>query len=106
MSRRLSIRARVWLALTLPPLSWFAFEQGLSALLHLRCNATSLGIAWGLASILLCSLAARIAWPLHQRRGPLASAWLARLALAVAAIFALAILFQTLALSIVPPCVG
>lgn len=106
MSWRPTIRARAWLALVLPPGAWFTFQQGLSALLHVRCDATFIGIAWDLTSILICALALRIAWPLRRHQGALANPWLARLAVAVAAIFALAILFQTLALSIVPPCIA
>ncbi|TCU54625.1 hypothetical protein EDF58_10856 [Novosphingobium sp. PhB57] len=106
MIRRLSIRARAWIALLSPPSVWFVFEQGLSALLHARCDAAPVGIIWGIASLALCAIAARIAWPLKTHDGDLANSWLARLAIAVAAIFALAILFQTLALSLVPPCVG
>lgn len=106
MTWRLSIRARAWTALLLPPLTWFGFQQGLSALLHARCDATAIGIAWGIVSVVLCALAARIARPMRQHDGALANPWLARLAIAVAAIFALAVVFQTLALTIVPPCVG
>lgn len=106
MTGRLSIRARAWTALLLPPLTWFVFQQGLSALLHARCEAAAIGIAWGIVSLVLCALAVRIAWPMRQHDGALANPWLARLAIAVAAIFALAVLFQTLALTIVPPCVG
>jgi len=103
---RLSIRARAWIALLSPPAVWFVFEQALSALLHVRCDAAPFGIIWGIASLALCAIAARIAWPLKAHEGDLANPWLARLAIAIAGIFALAILFQTLALSLVPPCVG
>jgi hypothetical protein len=106
MTRRLSIRARAWTALLLPPATWFTYEQGLSALLHARCGDTAIGIAWGIVSLALCALAVRVAWPLRHHEGELANPWLARLAIAIAAIFALAVLFQSLALSIVPPCVG
>jgi hypothetical protein len=106
MIPRPSIRARAWSALLLPPVSWFVFEQGLSALLHARCDNAVIGIAWGLVSLALCGLAARFAWPLKEHEGDLANPWLARLAIPVAGIFALAILFQTLALTIVPPCAG
>ncbi len=103
---RLSIRARAWIGLLLPPMTWFLFEQGLSALLHADCGRWRIGLAWGVVSIALCALAARIAWPLTGSHGPLSHTWLARLAIAVAGIFALASAFQTLALLIVPPCVG
>ena len=95
-----------WIALLLPPLSWFLFEQGLSAVLHADCGQSGIGIVWGLISLALCGLAARLAWPLRGPHGALANAWLARLGIVIAAIFALAIGFQLLALVIVPPCVA
>ena len=106
ISPRLSIRSRAWIAILLPPLSWFAFQQGLSALLHAACGRWMAGFFWGLASLALCALAARMAWPLRASRGLLVHRWLAAIALAVTAIFALAIAFQILALLLVPPCVG
>ena len=106
ISPRLSIRSRAWIALLLPPLSWFAFQQGLSALLHAACGRWTAGIVWGLASLALCALAVRMAWSLRAPHGLLVHRWLAAIALTVAAIFALAIAFQILALLLVPPCVG
>jgi hypothetical protein len=49
-----------------------------------------------------------IAWPCAKPAGDQTPprAWLSRVALLLAAIFALAIAFQTLAVLIVPPCVG
>jgi hypothetical protein len=102
----MTIRARAWAALLLPPIAWFTFEQGLSALLHWDCRLWSAGILWGLASLGACCLAVRLAWPLRRPAGPLADPWLGRLAIAVAGIFALAISLQTLATLIVPACVG
>lgn len=102
-----SQRARSWTALLLPPLAWFGFEQGLSALLHARCDLAGWGLAWGAASFALCALAAWLARPLARRGGDLlAGVWLARLAPVLAGIFALAIAFQTLAILLVPACVG
>lgn len=101
----MSIRARAWTALLLPPLAWFLFEQGLSALLHAHCGRSGIGVAWGVASLIVCGVAFRIAWPFRTREGALANPWLARLALVAAAFFALAICFQTLALLMVPACV-
>jgi predicted Co/Zn/Cd cation transporter (cation efflux family) len=102
-----SVRARSWLALTLPPVAWFGFQQGLSALLHARCDLAGWGIVWGVASLAACALAAWFARPLARRGGDLlASLWLARRGLAIAGIFGLAITFQTLAILLVPPCVG
>jgi hypothetical protein len=54
----------------------------------------------------LCAAAAVIAWPLARRSdtGAEARPWLGRIALLAAGIFALAILYQTLAVLIVPSC--
>lgn len=101
----MTIQARAWLALLLPPVIWFLFEQGLSALLHADCSASNIGVAWGLASLAVCAIAFGMAWPFRSRGSDLANPWLARLALVATGFFALAILFQTLALLIVPPCV-
>ncbi|THD34601.1 MAG: hypothetical protein E7773_14560 [Sphingomonas sp.] len=100
----MSIRGRAWTALLLPPVSWFVFEQGLSTLLHADCTQWGIGLAWGIVSLTLCGVAFRIAWPLRQPREGLADIWLARLALVTAGLFALAIAFQTLAISMVPAC--
>lgn len=103
----MSPRARNSLALVLPPLAWFGFQQGLSAVLHARCDLSGLGLVWGVASLAICGVAAWLARPLARRNGDrLAMLWLARLALMLAGIFALAITFQTLAILLVPPCVG
>lgn len=101
----MSIRARVWMALTVPPLTWFLFEQGLSALLHADCTRSAIGIAWGVASLAICLLALRVAWPLRQAGDVLTDHWLARLAIVLAGLFSLAIAFQTLAIVMVPACV-
>jgi len=102
----MSVRGRAWAALLLPPFTWFAFEQGLSAVLHSACGRVTIGIAWGAFSLILCGLALRIAWPLARQSGDLAAdLWLARLAMIGAAFFGLAIAFQTLAILLVPACV-
>lgn len=106
MSMRPALRTRTWTALALPPSSWFLFQQGLSALLHADCTRVGWGLAWGAASLLLCALAARVAWPLRGDHGALVNPWLARLAIALAGVFALAIAFQSLAIALVPSCVG
>lgn len=100
----MSIRARAWAALVLPGFTWFLFQQGLSALLHSRCQLWPIGLAWGVASLALCLMALRLAAPLARHEGRLANPWLARLAMALAGIFGLAISFQTLAVLIVPAC--
>ena len=101
----MSIRARAWTALFLPPVAWFLFEQGLSALLHADCSRSGIGVLWGAASLIACAIAFRIAWPFRIHEGVLVNPWLARLALIVACFFALAIAYQLLALLIVPSCV-
>jgi hypothetical protein len=102
----MSRRARTWIALALPPVAWFVFEQGLSALLHADCTRSGIGLAWGLASLVLCATASRIGWRLRGPHGALAEPWLAGLAIVLAGLFALAIAFQTLAVAMVPACVG
>lgn len=102
----MSIRARAWTALLLPPFLWFAFEQGLSHVLHARCGLIYVGLGWGAVSLAGCGAAAWLAWSLARRHVELSDVWLARLALVIAGIFSLAIAFQTLAIVMVPPCVG
>ena len=101
----MSIRARAWAALLLPPVTWFVFEQGLSALLHARCARWDIGLGWGLASLAVCGVGLRVGWPLRKSHGGLANPWLAQLSIAVTGLFALAIAFQTLAILLVPACV-
>lgn len=102
----MTIRARAWTALAIPPFAWFAFQQGLSALLHADCTRAGWGIAWGIASLAGVAFALRLVWPLRRHEGELANPWLARLAAVLCGIFALAIAFQTLAVAMVPACVG
>jgi hypothetical protein len=103
-------RWRPTIALLLPPLAWFLFQQGLSGLMRVRCGAGGppLGPLWGGAGLLLCIVALWLAWPAGTR--PIradrpVSTFIARMAMLGAGVFALAILFQTLATLIVPPCV-
>lgn len=102
----MTIRARAWTALLLPPLAWFLFEQGLSAVLHADCGRTGIGAVWGVASLAGYATAFRIAWPFRARGTVLTNPWLAQLALVVAGFFGLAIVYQTLALLVVPACVA
>lgn len=112
MSESLSRTARVrpWAALLLPPVAWYVFELGLGSVLKVDCAPVGawLGLAWGLASLAVCGLAMAIAWPCALPAGDQTPprAWLSRVALLLAGIFALAIAFQTLAVLIVPPCVS
>ncbi|CAM3149442.1 MULTISPECIES: hypothetical protein [Sphingomonas] len=98
--------ARAWTALAVPPVTWFVFEQGLSAVLHSDCGRSGLGVAWGAASLAVCLGALWFGWPYRTRRSSLSNVWLARSAMLVAGFFALAIGFQTLAVLWVPPCVA
>jgi hypothetical protein len=102
----MSMRAKAWAALLIPPVAWFAFEQGLSAVLHADCSRRYVGIIWGLASLAACAIGLRMGWSLRTQPDALVDPWLARLGIAVAGIFSLAIAFQTLAIAIVPACVG
>jgi len=101
----MSVRGRAWTALLLPAVAWFAFEQGLSAVLHSACGRVWIGIAWGVVSLVLCGVSIRMAWPLARAGAVSADLWLARLATLGAAFFGLAITFQTLAILLVPACV-
>ena len=101
----MTLRARAWTALLLPPFAWFLFQQGLAHVVHVRCNvAGPVGAGWGVASLAVCAAAALLA---RRRADPeLMSAhpWLCRVALLGAGVFALAIAFQTLAAVMVPAC--
>lgn len=101
----MSIRRRTWMALLIPPFAWFTFQQGLSALLHADCSHSDIGLFWGVASLAACGVGLRVGWPLRRVHGALANPWLARLGMMLACVFALAILFQTLAILMVPACV-
>lgn len=109
MRRRDPQRVRPWIAFVLPIAAWFVFQQGVGGPLHVNCAVGRpwLGPLWGGASLLLCGVAARIAWPQARVEGEGIRGvvpWLARVALLSAGVFALAILFQTLATLIVPSC--
>lgn len=102
---RAGAHLRPWLAFGVPPVAWFAFQQGLAMTLRGRCAAAGvpLGPILGLVGLLLCGAAARLAWS-RMRGGTSADRFLSRVALLGAGLFALAIGFQTLATMIVPPC--
>jgi hypothetical protein len=100
----MTVRGRAWTALVLPPVTWFLFEQGLSALLHADCTRSGFGLAWGALSLILCGVAFRLAWKMRRASEVLTDIWLARLALIMSPLFALAIAFQTLAITVVPTC--
>jgi hypothetical protein len=97
-----------WVALALPPSTYIVFEYGLATSLRPACAAVGswLGPLWGGASLLVCALAAALAWPMARTLSsdPPTRPWIARVATVVSGIFALAIAFQTLATLIVPSC--
>ena len=101
-------RMRPAIALLLPPLAWFLFQQGLSALMRGRCDAggSFVGPLSGGSGLILCGLALWLAWTAAIRADdrPI-STFVARMAMLGAGVFALAILFQTLATLILPSCV-
>ena len=103
-------RLRPWAALFLPPVSWYVFEVGLASVLKVDCAPVAdwPGIAWGGLSLLVCGAAMALAWPYAHPAGDQTPPrrWLARVALLLAGIFALAIAFQMLGVLIVPPCVA
>lgn len=102
----MSIRARTWSALALPPIIWFVFEQGLSVLLRHDCSQWAAGVAWGAASLTACAFTLRLTASFHRHQGTLIHPWLARLVPLFVGVFCLAIAFQILALALVPSCVG
>jgi len=87
--------------LTLPPFAWAGLELGLGSTLRLECVAAGspLGPIWGGFCLALCAVAAWLA-----RRGASISRAGAALGQLGAGLFALAIVFQTLATAIIPPC--
>jgi len=101
------MKARVGLALALPPVAWYLFEVGLGSTLVGPCAAVGrwLGPLWGAGSLGACAAAVAIALPVARRtQTDSATPWLGRVAILGAGIFALAILYQALAVLIVPSC--
>ena len=102
----MTLRARAWTALMLPPLAWYVFQQGMAHVVHVRCGAAGVaGPVWGGATLLVCAAAAMIARRRAQPDLISAHPWLCRVALLGAAVSALATSFQTLAILMVPACV-
>lgn len=108
-SGRLDAR-RTWLACALPPAAWFLFQQGWGTTVRLACAAggSPLGPLVGAGALAVCALAAWLAWagawtPAREPHDR-ARRFAAQIAVGVAALFGLAILFQALATIIVPSC--
>ncbi|WP_062018018.1 hypothetical protein [Aureimonas sp. AU4] len=106
---RVSGRFALPVALLLPPLAWMSFQYGLGAVLRPACAAVGwIGPIWGGAALAACIVAfsaARRAIGDRSGREGATGRWMAAVACLGAGVFALAILFQTLATLIVPPCV-
>ncbi len=108
---RIGNRMRLAIALFLPALAWFLFQQGLSATMRATCHAGGppIGPIWGAISLIFCAFSAWLAWP-AQHWSPLEGRevlrFLARLAMIGAGLFALAIGFQLAATLIIPPCIN
>ncbi|MGG5890827.1 hypothetical protein ACLF3G_27440 [Falsiroseomonas sp. HC035] len=98
----------IGVALALPPLAWFAFQQGLGFALRLACGTGGppVGPLAGGVALALCAAAGWIAWPASRGSAEAEETprLLARIALGVAPVFSLAILLQALATLIEPPC--
>jgi hypothetical protein len=96
--------ARLGLGVIVPPAAWFIFQQGLSMTLRASCASAGMpsGTIWGGVSLLACVAASWLARPAEMTRG--SRQFVSRLAQLSAGLFGLAIIFQTLATMIVPPC--
>ncbi len=103
-------RHRLWTALAGPALAWFVSQQLGGQMARLACHAagSALGPLASALALVVCAVAAALAWPFASAAGEdrraRADAFLAGLALGGAAVFALAIVFQSLATLIVPSC--
>ena len=111
MSATAGIRGSRWafaIALPLPPVAWYGAQQGLGVLVRLHCSAAMApGAAVCALALLGCALAVWLSAG-QGRSGESAPAqtdtvlrWLVLLG---ACVFGLAIVFQTLAVLIVPSC--
>jgi hypothetical protein len=98
------------LAMALPPLAWYGYQQGLGAVLRIDCARAGgwTGPLWGLFAFAACvgaGLAGRLAWgPIEGPARRQTLHLLGFLALSSAVLFALAILYQMAATWIIPSC--
>jgi hypothetical protein len=93
-----------WGPLAVPPAVWYLYQQGLAMTLRGDCAAAGvpLGSLWGAVSLMVCI---GTGWWARPRPGHSPNRrFLALLATLAAGLFTLAILFQTLATLIIPPC--
>jgi hypothetical protein len=106
-----SARTMLAIALLMPPLAWISFEYGLAISLSSACVAVGswLGPLWGAGAFFACLIGAIIAQrtiQLGRAQQKELNRWLGKVALLGCGVFSLAILFQTIATLIVPPCVN
>lgn len=103
--------ARIWAALAISPAAWFTFQQGWGMTVRLACVSSGppLGPLVGALALLACGGAALLAWPQARADSSKPNAqprvFLAGLAIGLAAVFGLAIIWQALATVLSPPCV-
>jgi hypothetical protein len=97
-------RLSLWLALIVPPLAWYGFQQGLAMTVRGACGAAGvpLGPLWGAGSIALCICAGWFAMPRPGQQD--SDRFLSKLGVLAAGLFSLAILYQSAATMIIPPC--
>lgn len=106
-----SVRSRLWIGFFAPGFAWFAFQQGLGAVERVACGHAGppYGVLVGLAALLICLAAAQTARRDRGRRAETeaapASRFIRRVTIGMAAIFGLAIAYQTAAVLLVPSCV-
>lgn len=103
------VRRPPWLSLFAPPTAWFAYQQGLGAVVGLACvSSPAIGVVSGLAALGICVAAgvagARAAVGAGTQPPPRAFRFIGLVGAGEAAVMALAILYQLLATVIVPPC--
>jgi hypothetical protein len=101
-------RLALAVALPLPPLAWYGAQQGLGMLVRVRCAAAVLpGGAAGLLALLGCAFALWLSagpQPANEGSSARTDTVLRTITLLGAGVFGLAIVFQTLAIFIVPSC--
>jgi hypothetical protein len=99
-------RTRLVIAIALPPLAWFGYQQGLGMILRSGCSSAAppFGPAFGAAALIACALAALLGAPKEARYpGRFLASCIAQFG---AALFGLAIAFQTIATLVIPSCVA
>ena len=101
MVRHAALRA--WSATLIPPVAQVLLQQGWGQVVRQACGvAQPVGLGAAFGSMVLLAFGVLIAWP--ARRAEDTSRFVAVVAMGEAVFFGLAILFQTIAGFIVPPC--